>query len=816
MVNVKKAMREFLNTEERKVLYQAFSAPFVQRQIDKALAGHPKVAKAVNGDFENRIVFGYQMWLGGQLDIGPKTKTVFQTMHDSFFDLAGIATNGQQNQRVMDALHDNLQQGGTRDPFLDVLAKPLKKNRIASVIQTSMKAWEHISPMLEHLPLMGMSRMMDTGIPALQQIASLIKHRPGDEHTGTPAMLQEKRESISRFFDKWERAQRGLDATQKIALLDALHNPNKQVAPELEARRQDVYKYMREMHDYMREAMPHLGDQGPTYFPWVFDAQYMGGNKHKFIMLLQQPQYAAKIAEIAAEWGVAEAIVPARIAQHIIDSEGVAETYYKGETGTPYMHAINARSLEWIERLGNATDKQVLSQFFNKDLDHTVVTYIREGVKRTEFERAFGRQGTKLQKMLDAAREQGATDEQVQMAHDFIDGAMGTLGMDTNARIRRFLGQSAPRTGEVINPTLQGAMSTAMVITNMAVLGLSTISSLADPVGIAVRGGGLHQGLVGLKAGFKEVMSLLKGTPESRTAQMARMYGVLEEHANAEALEWELGSPFLKPGLRRANDMFFKVIGLTQWTRLTRLMAFASAKDFIVTHKDGSYNKHSERWMRELGLSPQDVVLDARGELALMTHAEREVASVEERARDDKVRRAINKYVDECIMRPDASQRPIRANDPHYMLFFHLKSFMYSFHDNVLRRVMREVGEQNFVPLLLLMCFVPFTMAADLLRQLLQGGYKAGGTGMENRVSTAVERSGLYGMGQMIVDAHKDVQYGGLGYESLLGPDVDMLKRLPKLVYGNDQQRWHEFERDLPGSNVWRHWLHVKKQREEG
>jgi hypothetical protein len=39
---------------------------------------------------------------------------------------------------------------------------------------------------------------------------------------------------------------------------------------------------------------------------------------------------------------------------------------------------------------------------------------------------------------------------------------------------------------------------------------------------------------------------------------------------------WELGSPFLKPGLRRANDMFFKVIGLTQWTRLTRLMAFAS------------------------------------------------------------------------------------------------------------------------------------------------------------------------------------------------------------------------------------------------
>ncbi|MCL5460181.1 hypothetical protein M3M33_16205, partial [Loigolactobacillus coryniformis] len=80
---------------------------------------------------------------------------------------------------------------------------------------------------------------------------------------------------------------------------------------------------------------------------------------------------------------------------------------------------------------------------------------------------------------------------------------------------------------------------------------------------------------------------------------------------------------------------------------------------------------HSTRRLQELGLTASDVKVDANGELVITP----------------KVKAAINQWVDGAILRPDAADKPVWMNDPHYLLFAHLKQFVYAFQHTTLARV---------------------------------------------------------------------------------------------------------------------------------
>ncbi|NIN64214.1 MAG: hypothetical protein GTO63_05845, partial [Anaerolineae bacterium] len=76
-------------------------------------------------------------------------------------------------------------------------------------------------------------------------------------------------------------------------------------------------------------------------------------------------------------------------------------------------------------------------------------------------------------------------------------------------------------------------------------------------------------------------------------------------------------------------------------------------------------------------------MFDDAGDVVILTRTEREQllrAHAEsggqgfkaELDRDARVRNALNRFVDEAILRPNAAQRPIWASDPHWALVFHL------------------------------------------------------------------------------------------------------------------------------------------------
>jgi hypothetical protein len=248
---------------------------------------------------------------------------------------------------------------------------------------------------------------------------------------------------------------------------------------------------------------------------------------------------------------------------------------------------------------------------------------------------------------------------------------------------------------------------------------------------------------------------------------------------------------------RNVNEAFFKYTGLQGWTRATRVMATYGAMSFLKYHK-GAPKKWSKRWLSELGVTAEDIHLDEDGNVKILNSGDWAVADQAEKDRDARVKQAIFRFVDESILRPTAAQRPIWASDQHFSLIFHLKSFMYAFHDRYLRRVMYEMEDGNYGPLGAMAMFVPAMMASDMLRDLIQHlgdtpPHKAG-WGWSDHMMNAVTRSGVPGLTLIALDAKNDIEFGGWGFESFAGPTVQQLLN-------------PDFAKAFPAQNVYRGWF---------
>jgi hypothetical protein len=331
----------------------------------------------------------------------------------------------------------------------------------------------------------------------------------------------------------------------------------------------------------------------------------------------------------------------------------------------------------------------------------------------------------------------------------------------------------------------------------MMYLGLATLTSLADPMGIAVRSSSLTSVTRGLKS------YILRN--KNNLQDLGEMLGIIEHEAISDALGWKYDGMHLTGNLRKFNDGFFKLIGLTGWTRMTRLMGLAAAESFIVKHatKPG---KHSERYLQELGLTAADVKQRKDGTLRVLSNEERSKASKEEKARDDKVRHALVQFTDEAILRPNPSMRTLWGSDPHYQLLQYLKSFMYTFHERILKRVGHEAMEQNYAAFVWLLSYIPVMIAADMIREAIQygpdGDPRKDSWEFWDYIQHGAIRAGLLGYAQQGVELHSDMKMGGYGLGGFAATFDTMaqLSDLPTL-------EGEEFIQVAPGQTIYREWL---------
>lgn len=213
-------------------------------------------------------------------------------------------------------------------------------------------------------------------------------------------------------------------------------------------------------------------------------------------------------------------------------------------------------------------------------------------------------------------------------------------------------------------------------LNNMTMLSMATIASLSDVGLIAVRSGEFKPFLTGIKATMKQMAG---GDQAERDA--IRSLGV--------QFETDRMNNFLNNNngrIQGMNNAFFKATGLTQWTAFSRQMSanvgFEAIKCFQRQAREaiasGNQNSLTYRkamyWLRTLGLNdPEFINGRALTSYADMIEACKADPSLE--SMNEKVARAVVKFVNQSAFAPNRADTPAWAQSGFGRLVFQFKSY---------------------------------------------------------------------------------------------------------------------------------------------
>jgi hypothetical protein len=794
----RRAFDALLKPEERRVVGRVMSSWHVKKQIlDYLAANHPALFNRAAADPTLSMAVGYQMWLQGTLNLGPDGTKLFDRLDSALDDAFGLVSQHQQAETVLTALQSGLLTLRRHNKaYFTLRSRTARDTVLKRAGQASLDAWKAISPVVEATLYPVQRRLLKTGVPELRQLAELMAPIAGQRREGEPYLIAKARRT-AQLQGRYQEMTTGWNDDLKREIWDLLYDPERlKNAPASEAVTQakKVQALFRQYHKY---ASPIIKLKFRNdYVPWVMNTKAIQDDAASFLHMLRLPKHQSEIDSIAKSWQMDPKYVPQRILDHILDQKGSTAVGNAPQTTqhSPYFGFSEVRVLDFLYENGTKAEREVLRSWLDQNLDHTVYMYAEQLVKRTEFTRLLGENGDQLTQLLKSAQANGASPGDVQLGHDFVAAMLGYHGRETNRALHRLFGKEAPDR-EVINPVLKNAMAGAMVMQNLAILGLATFTSLIDPVTVGVRTGDFTTAMKAYSAGAGEVWAAVKNQIPGRQKQKTRMnelahsIGIIEERLVMESLSWQYSSTYLPHWLNAINEGFFKLIMLNQWTQLTRTMATAGGEQFLLAHRNGNETDSSMRYLEELGLRVGDVK-EANGQLQMLEGAQRKTATPEELAADNRVRAALFQFVDESIIRPSPNTRALWMSDPHYMLIGHLKGFMFAFHEQILRRVWNEIGNKNFGPGIMLLSLIPAMLAANVLRGMVKsaaGGEEPPDDPFFQAWWEAAQRAGLTGIFQVFFDAKRDVEYGGSPLSSALGPTWDnTITKLPEIMSGDE------------------------------
>lgn len=737
-------LRDIKATDVMAPLYKAASTPRVMSQLRSLLAKEPAALRQIETDLEERVAYMYQFWANGDLEINGPAQGVLERVAQFFRDLLGMWSNDQRAERILEYFHTGQFQAerGARG----AVARATLESGTNRAVEALRNMAEPLSRLNDALMAMGDQRLRDTGNGPLIRLADMIyrdKTDGGEDRGFLPASRQARTEQLNQLA----KALEGYSPEELSEALEILQGAQSGGSVKARVAARTVRKILDDTFDYMRAAGVNVADlgYGKDYFPRVWDTAYIADHQDEFLAML-------------GKYGDQLSGKPQDVLNTLLAANG---NEFGKVTPKPGMQHTKERTLKFI------SDEDA-APFMRKNLLDIMNSYITQATRRAEWARRFGDDSHRLDRLIEEARRDGATDDDVAYAHRYISGVDGTLGDTIDPRTRRLFGN-------------------LIVYQNIRLLPLAIFSSVVDPLGVAVRGGTMGDAWAAFKRGVREVRLNFQKEPKADAdTQLAELLGVVDNAMLVHDLSQTYTQGMVGDTARKINDAFFRYNLMEQWNRSMRVGATQAAIRFLQRHADGTASPHSTRWLAELGLRPGELVIKG-GDLAL---TEADGLSPEQAA---KVRAAINTWVDGAVLRPDAAHRPLWMNDPRFALISHLKQFVYAFHETILKRVGHEIDHGNFAPLAVLASYVPVMIASDMAKDMIRGGgdvpeWKRN-WGAGDYLWSGVERAGLLGVGQFRHDALMDLHRGGSGVGALSGPTLEQLTDAVRVAGGRAEFR---------------------------
>ncbi len=607
-------------------------------------------------------------------------------------------------------------------------------------------------------PATSVMRSIGDRVPVANEIANIFGRNIGQKKTS-----QNYHDRTGQMKGAWARKYqlitKGMSTVEKEALARRLQGLDGTDGKPTTLRERQMRKFFDDLLVYIRESGLPVAEV-KNYFPRAFNYELMVNDEKKIIAHLQKKGMSLDNAR---------GFYQSMLSPEMRDFAAVGRQ-------APAFKNMRSRTL---------TDP-FFKQYQSETLDGIVSNYINGAVKRAEYNRFLGskaprgatraddlRKSTwnpkgKLEAFYDKAKKQGATAEDLSTIQNYIDAQLGTLGRDNK------FAQKGRK-----------AMAAMLAYQNMRLLLFTVFASFPDLVGPAIRAGSMTAALKSLSGNMAALMK-----SENDIADMARAYGMISDEASNHIMTEYVDNNFMPPGLRKANEAFFKYTGLNWYTDFTRKMALVVGIDYIKTMAQRSTDPNARSRdrikataaLQELGITKAAIdEWAANGEQVWGSQAYTKTGAA---ARSDQaVSESLVQFVNESIMRPNASQRPIMASHPNAMLVFHLKGYMFAMYEVVGKRLFRNMelaktqGEVLNSVVMPVAMILALTMVGLELRELMQYAF-TGRTPPSDRMdmseymSNILDRSGLLGQSQMAIDGAS----GDLAF--LAGPTMGQLADL--------------------------------------
>ena len=587
-----------------------------------------------------------------------------------------------------------------------------------------------------------------------------------------------------------------------------------------------------------------VGKVNNNFFPRVFNTEKIAEKQHEFVQQLlkthqKQLELIAEQANKEVKEGApagehtaslkalkgeikgeitAEDIAMA-ITHRIIQSAGAIDIEENtGALGmTPQMRSVNKRTIPWL-------DDKAFADYMSQDVVQTLSSYTVQAVKRAEYTKRFGNDGEALRdqmdkalvfemggkKLVDQAGQElpaalkkwkgeyakaimsGVDKESLpekptlrklalallreqQVKDGKSEGKAYADVMDQEIAAMQSLNWAAKGVmamegslGHDINPNTRRVLGAVTTYQNWRLLSTALFGSMVDPLGMIINGAEMKDVWAGFKRGVMEIKARWKDEKHTdELSKIAEDVGTVDAGNYLDALGQTYSSLFMYGKLKSWNDTLFKWNGLEAWNRAMRIQATGAAMGFISKHLKNPSENGKRYLENDLGLDTAQAssYFNQQGELDTTNTA---------------VRTALMRWVDSAIVKPNAALRPIVASDPHYALFYHLKSFTYGFHRVILKRVMEEAKHGNYTPALQLVSTYPIMMiAADAMKEMIIPGDEPAWmkSGVAGALGHGLQRSSLATSGGMLIPGIPGMYADNVGNldTSLFGPAVDQV-----------------------------------------
>lgn len=731
-----KRLMEQGNSEVGKMLERVAMGEHVQQQLRERFKDNPEVLAQLK-EPEEAAAYMYQMWAGGAegFTVAPVARTFFAKLASAVRKVFGVWSQGERAEHIMEYFKSGQFRSKMDRP--DIVSKALIEAGHNKAIE---KMQELSKPVLEVAGAVGLAsghRLRATGIPALQELADHIKPSVGAQGKDT-GFINAARTQRAVFMHKLGDAMHsnGWTAEHADDALYAMQHGKQASTPEARNMVRMIQGtatrpgLLGDVLQYMKDSGVNVKDiqPRPDYFPRLYDANAITRNMDKFV-------------DVLTKHGITDGQAR-NLAQRIAGSNGAE---FSIETEKPGMQFLKQRALAMIP------DAE-LAPYMKKNLFEIMDSYVTQATRRAEWAKRLGDDGSGVSRLLSKAQQQGASEKDLSTARKYLKAIDGTLG-------------------DSLNPTARRLMGNAIVYQNVRLLPLAIFSSVVDPQGIAVRGGTASEAFWTFKRGMSDLRHAWSGAyKEDADSKFAAEVGAIDHDILSGTTSALYTQGMVGDFAKKVNDQFFKLNLMESFNRSMRIGAARAALGFMTRHASGEASPHSARWMRELGYEP----------------GEFDPAKI-----DDKAKMAINRWVDGAVLRPDAADKPIWMSDPHFMLFSHLKQFVFSYQETILKRVLHEYRNGNFKPAMALTSYVPVMIAADAIKGMLQGGGAQPDWrkdwGLSDWLKDGLERAGLLGVGQFAID----------GPGMLMGPTSQQLLQVAEAADGK-AAAGHVFAKALP------------------